>query len=127
MKKLFKKIGVIGLICAVLSPFINLPKVNAEEENCTHYLNQYLYYMPINLVEEWNLFNGTGFTTYTSFLYDFPKVSDGETLTIENVNEFELDSSGRLETYHAYVRKMADKNKANVNASKGCTVIFSNV
>ena len=42
MKKLLKKIGVLGLIIAILAPFIELPTVNAAE-GCTNHLQNYLW------------------------------------------------------------------------------------
>ena len=42
MKKLLKKIGVLGLIIAILAPFIELPTVNAAE-GCNNHLQNYLW------------------------------------------------------------------------------------
>ena len=53
MKKLLKKIGVLGLIIALFAPFIELPTVNAAE-GCTNHLQNYLWL-------DMNYFNaGTG-------------------------------------------------------------------
>lgn len=41
MKNSLKKIGIIGLIIAVLSPFIELPRVNAE--TCEKHLQNYMF------------------------------------------------------------------------------------
>ena len=44
MKNILKKIGLIGIIIGVLSPFITLPKVSATNNaNCKYYLNQYMF------------------------------------------------------------------------------------
>ena len=43
MKNILKKLGVLGLIVAVLAPFIELPKVNAAETNCAKHLQNYMW------------------------------------------------------------------------------------
>lgn len=112
MKNTLKKIGVFGLICAILSPFASLPKVNADD-NCQHYLNQYLFLDP-STVQGWDVYNNGGYTTYTSFLYDFPKVSSGEKIVIESLGEYPLQTKDALETYHGYVKLLIKDSSMNL-------------
>ena len=44
MKNILRKIGVIGIIIAMLAPFIELPVVKAANEECTdHTVMQLLF------------------------------------------------------------------------------------
>lgn len=114
MKKLLKKIGVLGLIIAILAPFIELPTVNAAE-GCTNHLQNYLWL-------DMNYFNagtGTGKTfmegyaqdavsergvkiggylTYTNFPYAF-KSEDNYDIKIRSVDNNNLMDTDSYKSY----------------------------
>ena len=94
MKKFLKKLGVFGLICAVLSPFASIPKVNAEEDDCDeHYLNQYLF-LDVTNGNSWEHYlRDEGSRTYTTFLYTFPTPAEGRTIRIDKVGSLNLIDS----------------------------------
>ena len=79
MKNILKKLGVLGLIVAVLAPFIELPKVNAE--TCTKHLQNYMFldanYFALNdsgktFLEGYSSATTSGgYLTYTVFPYVF--------------------------------------------------------
>lgn len=114
MKKLLKKIGVLGLIIALFAPFIELPTVNAAE-GCTNHLQNYLWL-------DMNYFNagtGTGKTfmegyaqdavsergvkiggylTYTNFPYAF-KSEDNYDIKIRSVDNNNLMDTDSYNSY----------------------------
>ena len=56
MKNILRKIGVIGIIIAMLAPFIELPVVKAANEECTgHTVMQLLF---LDIATTTNDFNG---------------------------------------------------------------------
>ena len=91
MKKILKKLGVLGLIVGFLAPFTTVPKVNAEtNDDCTYHLNQYLF-MDVSFPEAFETYTeSTGYKTYTSFLLDFP-YDETKEIKIESVGEIALD------------------------------------
>lgn len=79
MKKIIKKLGVIGLALAVLIPFMDLPKVKAANDDCQYHLQNYLF------LDENGLYSGNesgntildtystnGYQTVTRFPFEFP-------------------------------------------------------
>ena len=95
MKNILKKIGVIGLIIAVLSPFIELPNVNAEE-NCSIHLQSYLFLDMANggaagSEGAFKHYAGSGYTTFANFPKVFPESDHIEILdySINYVNKAE--------------------------------------
>lgn len=66
MKKIIKKIGVLGIIIAMVIPFLEMPSVKAEED-CTTHLQNYLFLD----VDSLGSYGGSGYTTYALFAKDF--------------------------------------------------------
>lgn len=100
MKNILKKIGVLGLIIAVLSPFIDLPKVNAATDGCTNHLQYYLFLDANAFIPEGEktFFEGYtskkqsgGYQTYANFPYRFPDTSTND-VTIKSVKEYNFNS-----------------------------------
>lgn len=92
MKKLLKKIGVLGLIIALFAPFIELPTVNAAE-GCTNHLQNYLW-LDMNyfvsgqgktFMEGYVKADSGGYQTYTNFPYAF-KDTNSYKVTIKSVD-----------------------------------------
>jgi len=105
MKNILKKIGLIGIIIGVLSPFIKLPQVNAN--NCTHHINQYLfldvfigYAIEDYVVEDLSSTNEVGKRNFTNFIYTFPVLNSGETLNIIDAGSVNLMNDKGFENYH---------------------------
>ncbi len=78
MKKIIKKLGVIGLLLAVLIPFMSFPKVNAANDGeCKKHLQNYLF-LDVEQLFSKNSFDGfdndgKGYTTTTQFPFEFDK------------------------------------------------------
>lgn len=110
MKNILKKLGIFGLIVAVLLPFLELP-VNATSGNCESYLQNYLFMDIKSSWTTWDTYIKGGYTTFTSFLYELPKLNDDQTLTIEAVSSNYLNSKDDLRKfYDAYVTLVTDEN-----------------
>ena len=75
MKKIIKKLGVIGLALAVLIPFMDLPKVKAANDDCQYHLQNYLF-LDVNQFSYGNFLEGytssNGYRTVTQFPFEFP-------------------------------------------------------
>lgn len=91
MKNIFKKLGVLGLIVAVLAPFIELPNVNAANTTCTKHLQNYMFldanYFKLDSNDKTFLegysssSTSGGYLTYTVFPYVFSSTT-GNAITI---------------------------------------------
>lgn len=100
MKNILKKLGVLGLIVAVLAPFIELPKVNAAETNCVKHLQNYMFldanYFTLDsngktFLEGYSSTSTAGgYLTYTVFPYVFVNNSSATT----RVNWIETNNFG---------------------------------
>ena len=66
MKNILKKIGVFGIILAMVIPFIEMPQVKAEGD-CTTHLQNYLF-LDVDSLES---YGGNGYTTYALFYKNF--------------------------------------------------------
>ena len=116
MKKFLKRVGVFGLICAVLSPFATIPKVNAAED-CEHYLNQYLF-LDVTNGNAWTHYEtDEGYRTYTTFLYTFPEITSGQTIRIDKVGEQPLEDSNGilLDNYRSQVLQLINDDDRSIN------------
>lgn len=74
MKNILKKLGVIGIIIAMLVPFIELPVVKAANSECTdHTVLQYLFLDVASggSYNDWMTYTKT-YSTYTQFYFTFP-------------------------------------------------------
>ncbi len=99
MKNILKKIGVIGIIIALLAPFVEMPVAKAAEtQTCTDHTLQQYYFLDV--------FNGgelkayiDGKTTATMFANLFPSVESGKTIKIINVDLENLESKESLTDY----------------------------
>ena len=89
MKKIIKKIGIFAIIVGILSPFISLPSVNATTDGCDHYLNQY-FFLDETGGGFWEQYKNGGYTTATMFPYTFATLAEGQKMTIENVDVFDI-------------------------------------
>lgn len=88
MKNILRKIGVIGIIIAMLAPFIELPVVKAANEECTdHTVMQLLFLDIATTAEDYKGYAEfeSGYTTYTYFANLFPNVSQNKKINIINV------------------------------------------
>lgn len=117
MKKIIKKLGVIGLALAVLIPFMDLPKVKAANDDCQFHLQNYLF-LDVNAYGVGNVFENStsggnysdGYQTTTVFPFEFDNSAE-----ITNISYSELKNDSDISNYinmHniAVVRNNADKN-----------------
>lgn len=116
MKKIIKKLGVIGLALAVLIPFMDLPKVKAANDDCQYHLQNYLF-LDVNGFAYANVFEGStggnysdGYQTTTSFPFEFDNSAE-----ITNISYSELKRDSDISTYvnmhnMAIARNNADNN-----------------
>jgi len=101
MKKLLKSLGVLSLIIAILLPFAELPKVNAQEDNCETHLQNYMFldesspYGFANYDEDKG-----GYSTFGNFPYDFPE-DDAYEVKVTNVSTSEITTSDQMRKYWA--------------------------
>ena len=128
MKNLLKKLGVFVLLISILLPFVELPD-KAASENCKSYLQNYLFMHTGGATEVYHdLMNLTkekeGYRTFASFVYDFPTLSDGQTLTIESVERDDLTEDGELRTFYNYFVKLFMQLRTHVS-KESCTTIYS--
>lgn len=74
MKNILRKIGVIGIIIAMLAPFIELPVVKAANEECTDHTVLQYYFLDVasgGSYNDWMAYTKT-YSTYTQFYFTFP-------------------------------------------------------
>lgn len=117
MKNILKKLGVFGLIVAVLVPFIELPvKADTTTETCDTYLQNYLF---MDLKYSWTPWtaytSGDGYRTFTSFIYDFPTLAANEKLTIESVSSAYLYSNDDLKNFYDAYSELVDDTTVKIS------------
>lgn len=112
MKNILRKIGVIGIIIAMLAPFIELPVVKASNEECTdHTVMQYLFLDVVSggSKDDWINYASTGgYATYTRFANLFPNTSADKTVKIIDVKTNYV-STDDLSNYFSSMRYLLDK------------------
>lgn len=112
MKNILRKIGVIGIIIAMLAPFIELPVVKAANEECTdHTVMQYLFLDVASggSKDDWtNYASEGGYATYTKFANLFPNTSADKTVKIIDVKT-DYVSTNYLKDYFSSMRYLLDK------------------
>lgn len=92
MKNILKKIGVIGIIIAMLAPFIEMPVVKAVTETCTDHTVMQYYFADVTNGDYWKQYTSTnGYTTYTIYPYLFPEES-GKTIKILNTQVLDIET-----------------------------------
>lgn len=120
MKNILKKLGVLGLTIAVLSPFIELPNVNAATtEICNIHLQSYLFLdedgcetencdVKQKIADKFSQYKDDGYTTYANF----PRVfKESENIEILDVTTDYVDTSSKLTRYwNLYNMAMASPN-----------------
>lgn len=96
MKNMLKKLGVIGIIVAILIPFTELPVVNAASD-CKNYLQNYLFIDTATGEEitDKDVYGGSGHINYAVFPKAFAggnvkitKISHTDVVTSEELSEF---------------------------------------
>ncbi len=102
MKNIINKVGVIGLIIAMLVPFVEVPVVNALEDGCTRHLQSYFFLDFFSTAQAYDsdrkVYDSTtgktyytdGYTTYTNFPFVFDTATDGEKVTVESIDFYNL-------------------------------------
>lgn len=101
MKKILKSFGVLSLIVAILLPFLELPKVNAETTDCETHLQNYMFldesspYGFANYDEDKG-----GYSTFGNFPYDFPE-DDAYEVKVTKVSTSEITTSEQMRKYWA--------------------------
>ena len=85
MKNILKKIGVLGVIAAIILPFVELPKANAATECTDHTIQQYMF-LDINTGSYWKHYTRSeGYATYTSYANLFPQGTN-QVVNVKRVN-----------------------------------------
>ena len=113
MKNILKKIGVFGIIIAMIIPFVELPIVNAEGENCSIHLQNYLF-LDVDSVGYYE----DGYSTYANFAYTFPR--NNGNITILDVKGNLVTSDKQLATYDGLYSLAMSANTSGYY-SKGST------
>lgn len=102
MKNIINKVGVIGLIIAMLVPFVEVPVVNALEDGCTRHLQSYYFLDFFSTAQNYDndreVYDSTtgkkyytdGYTTYTNFPFVFDTATEGEKVTVESIDFYNL-------------------------------------
>lgn len=133
MKKLLKKIGVLGLIIALFAPFIELPTVNAAE-GCTNHLQNYLW-LDMNYFNEGTGKGKTfmegyskdatsgGYQTYTNFPYAF-KDTNSYKVTIKSIDMNNLvDTDSYNNFWAAFDKASTDLTTYDIDYTIGGTLV----
>lgn len=113
MKNLLKKLGVLSLIVAIISPYVYIPKVEAATSSeCTNHLQTYLFLdqskfftyqkngekiMP--WLESKASSSEGGYETWANFPYAFPQVSSDKKIVINSVTKNDLLEEDDLEIF----------------------------
>ena len=117
MKKIIKKLGVIGLLLAVLIPFMSFPKVNAANDGeCKTHLQNYLFLdvEQLQFADSFEGFSG-GYTTATHYPFEFDRNAKNIKITYKDINSSNVSEYLKLYNY-AVVR-----NNLGENGSYGYT------
>lgn len=92
MKNILKKIGVIGIIIAMLAPFVEMPVAKAATETCSDHTVMQYYFADVTNGDYWKQYTSTnGYTTYTIYPYLFPEES-GKTIKILNTKVLDIET-----------------------------------
>ena len=93
MKNILKKIGVIGIIIAMLAPFVEMPVAKAAEtQTCSDHTVMQYYFADVTNGDYWKQYTSTnGYTTYTIYPYLFPEES-GKTIKILNTQVLDIET-----------------------------------
>lgn len=149
MKNILKKLGGVSLILAVLAPFLELPKVDAADPNCTSHLQNYLFLDKNTLYlidgnetifEKYSSSNEAagdtgGSQTYTHFPYAFVnQAGQAVTVTATDKNTFNnTNKSTGLTQYWNYFNNVRtslasykDANKLGAALIKDSTLFSGN-
>ena len=120
MKNILRRIGVIGIIIAMLAPFIELPVVKAANEECKdHTVLQYLFLDVANggTFNDWDNYKN-GYATYAKFANVFANVSAGEKIKIINVAVDNI-SKKDLSKYYSSMKYLLDKTDSTLKEETG--------
>lgn len=92
MKNILKKIGVIGIIIALLAPFVEMPVAKAATQTCTDHTVMQYYFADVTNGNAWKQYTtNSGYTTYTIYPYLFPEES-GKTINILNTQILDIET-----------------------------------
>ena len=112
MKNMLKKLGVIGIIVAILIPFTELPVVNAEDGDCKNYLQNYLFIDTAQGKEidgtEAAVYSGSGHINYAQF----PKVFAEGNVEVTNVSPTLVTTGAQLDEYYAQFKTIIAQAKS---------------
>lgn len=131
MKNILRKIGVIGIIIAMLAPFIELPVVKAANEDCEKTLLQYFFLdvaKPSELITD-GYIDGSR-RTYTAFEYTIPEPTVGKKINIINTsvdNLIEYYSSSNMNDFYDAIRFVYRDGEQAKKAQKYGNVTTSSV
>lgn len=96
MKNMLKKIGVIGIVIAMLAPFVEMPVVKAAEtQTCSDHTVLQYYFADVTNGDSWDHYTGTGYVTYTIFPFTFPNES-GKTVKILNTKMLNIETGNTV-------------------------------
>lgn len=104
MKNILRKIGVIGIIIAMLAPFIELPVVKAANEECTDHTVLQYYFLDVasgGSYNDWMTYTKT-YSTYTQFYFTFPNdvtSSSNKEIKILKVSTDYINDTNELADY----------------------------
>lgn len=139
MKNLLRKLGVFGLIVALITPYIYIPKVNAATttDGCTNHLQTYLFLdasrfythvkngekiMP--WLESKAASDKGGYQTWANFPYAFSAASD-EKIVINSVTKNDLLDTKDLKTFwEIYNERLKNMSSSKIKVTNEIGNIF---
>lgn len=124
MKNMLKKIGVIGIIIAMLAPFFEMPVVKAAETCSDHTVMQY-YFLDVAYASAFeNQYEGDGYKTYAIFQYTFPELNANQEIKILqtqllNFNEdTSVNNSLTIDGFYGDVVRLYDSSDRKLSDSE---------
>lgn len=111
MKNILKKLGVLGLLVTIVSPFIN---VNAETTECEPHLQNYLF-LDVAYPYEFEGYLDEGYSTYANFSYMFSTNENSEVKNVKVSRDY-LETASKLNKYwglYNSVYSYASMNSSN--------------
>lgn len=126
MKNMLKKIGVIGIIVAMLAPFFEMPVVKAaESQTCSDHTVMQYYFLDVAYASEFEKqYEGDGYKTYAIFQYTFPELNANQEIKILqtqllNFNEdTSVNNSLTIDGFYGDVVRLYDSSDRKLSGSE---------
>lgn len=125
MKNMLKKLGVMGIIVAILIPFTELPVVNAEDDGCKYYLQNYLFIdtaqgKQIDGTDD-DVYSGSGHENFAVF----PKAFAAGNVEVTNVTSTYVVTNTELSKFNSQFQIIMGKAQ-DINADSKTAPYYDN-